>query len=200
MRSFGAQKAFLRSEMPRFSFRFERKIVCPKDHLPSILVCPVGRLFLLCKPWLDILSIDCHRCSKLLIFTCHAVGYLYSSNLKMQCIRSYLPFCCWTCSVVVRLTQFLSLSFTGPILYMLPDPNSGGLFKSTSWEHYSTLFWTISSFFTNCTWSWTASFADCFMQLHYSPPDAPSTEDHSACHKVRPSEEQNITYSDFTNS
>lgn len=91
------------------------------------------------------------------------------------------------------ISHFLQFSSTGPVLYMLSVPNTGRLFKSTTWEHYSTVFWTISPFFSDCAWSRTASYADCFMQLHYSPPDAASTEDHSACCKVRASEVKNTS-------
>lgn len=94
---------------------------------------------------------------------------------------------------IYSVSHFLKFSSTGPVLHMLSVPNTGCLFKSTAWEHYSTVFWTISPFFSDCAWSRTASYADCFMQFHYSSPDAPSTEDHSACHKVRTSEVKKIT-------
>lgn len=136
----------------------------------------------------------------MLILLCHAV--VICAAVIYRVCNEYLDYCSQICSIIRShsISFSLFLSFTGPVLYMLSVPSSGGLFKSTAWEHCSTVFWTVSPFFTNCTWSWAASCVDCSMQFHHSPSGAPATKDHSACHKVRPRDEQSITYSDFTNS
>lgn len=154
-------------------------------HVPKLIfqyINLVKDFSLLCKPCLT-------------VFICRSsylqqISAAYLSDIVTLCAAVYTA--CSEFSLpllkIYSISHFLKFSSTGPVLHMLSVPNTGCLFKSTSWEHYSTLLRTISPFLPDRALCRTASSAHGFRQLHHSPPAAPSPQDHFARHKVRTSE------------